>query len=71
MILPGVFLVFLIITRRYFHGVEEEKDNELELLVVPLVGFRPRCAMVVAPPGISSGAPEQVNARARHSECSF
>jgi hypothetical protein len=32
-------------------------------LVVPPAGFRPRCAMAVVPPGISSGT-------ARTSECS-
>jgi len=39
--------------------------------VVPPVGSRPRDAMVVVPPGISSGTPERVNFRARHYECPF
>ena len=34
-----------------------------ELLLVPPVGFRPRCAMVVVPPGISNGT-------SRSRECS-
>ncbi len=51
---------------------EEEKENELEeLLVVPLMGSCPRCAMDVVPSGISSGTLEQMNVRTRHSECPF
>ncbi len=61
---PELSSFFLIITRGYFDGVEEEKDDELEKLVVVLpMGSRPRCAMAVVPPGISSGT-------ARTIECS-
>ncbi len=53
---PELSSFFLIIKRGYFDGVDEEKEDELETLLVLLpVGSRPRCAMDVVPPGIFSG----------------
>ena len=59
----------LILTGGYFDGVEEEKEDELEELLVGLPeGTNPRCAMVGVPPGISSETAGTSEVRARDSE---
>ena len=58
----------LILTRGYFDGVEEGKEDELEGFLVGISeGINPRFAIAVVPPGISRRGARTSEVRARDS----